>query len=214
MLKQFQHDGEVEHVCNDEGNGINIMNKPLKVGFDFDGVILYNPARVLRPFLGYLRGKKKKNGKTSLYFYHPKSKIQRFFWLLAHQTSLFPSPGLDEVRSLVASQSIEAYIITGRSSFLQADFDRRLRSIKAEKFIKKACLSGNDEQPHEYKERMIKELGLDCYVEDNWNIAQYLNQNTKARIFWITNAADDHIEYGDKYHRFQEVVEEVKKMVK
>lgn len=190
------------------------MNKPLKVGFDFDGVILYNPARVLRPFLGYLRGKKKNNGKTSLYFYHPQSQLKQFFWLLAHQTSLFPSSGLDEVRRLVASQSIEAYIITGRSSFLRADFERRLRSIKAEEFVKQACLSKSDEQPHEYKERMIKELGLECYVEDNWNIAQYLSQNTKARIFWITNAADDHIEYGDKYHRFEEVVEEIKKMVK
>lgn len=190
------------------------MKAPLKVGFDFDGVILYNPARVLRPFLGYLRGKKKKNGKTSLYFYHPKSKIQRLFWLLAHQTSLFPSPGLDEVRDMVASRSIEAYIITGRSSFLQADFDRRLRSIKADKFIKQACLSEKDEQPHKYKARMIAKLKLDCYVEDNWNIAQYLSQNTQARIFWITNAADDHIEYGDKYHRFGEVVAEIKKMVR
>lgn len=189
------------------------MKKPLRVGFDFDGVILYNPARVLRPFLGYLRGKKKKNGKTTLSFYHPKSKLQRFFWLLAHQTSLFPSPGLDELRTLVASRSIEAYIITGRSSFLQKDFERRLRSIRAEQFIKEACLSEKDEQPHEYKERMIKELSLDCYVEDNWNIAQYLSQNTEARIFWITNAADDHIEYMDKYHKFEEVMEQIKRMV-
>lgn len=30
-----------------------MAKKPLKVGFDLDGVILYNPVRVLRPFSAF-----------------------------------------------------------------------------------------------------------------------------------------------------------------
>lgn len=188
-------------------------SKILKVGFDFDGVVLYNPARVLRPFLGYIRGKKKQNGSTKLVFYHPKKKLERWFWWLAHQSSLFPASGLDEVRQMVANHQLDAYIITGRSTFLKADFENRLKSIKAEKFIKKSFITEADEQPHEFKARMINSLKLDCYVEDNWNIAQYLADKTKARIFWISNMADYHFSYPDKYLSFSAVVEELRKMI-
>lgn len=190
-----------------------MKNKLLRVGFDFDGVVLYNPARVLRPFLGYLRGKKKKNGSTQLVFYHPKKKLERWFWWLAHQSSLFPAEGLQVVRQLVASKQMETYIITGRSTFLKADFENRLRSIRAKQFVKDYFISESNEQPHEFKAKMINQLQLDCYVEDNWNIAQYLVNNTKARIFWISNVADFHFVYPDKYLSFKAVVEEIRKML-
>lgn len=190
-----------------------ITKKTLKIGFDFDGVVLYNPARVLRPFLGYLRGKKKQNGSTQLVFYHPKKNLERWFWWLAHQSSLFPARGLQQVRQMVSENKIEAYVITGRSTFLKSDFERRLKSIHARQFIKQSFISESDEQPHEFKAKMINSLKLDCYVEDNWNIAQYLVTNTKARIFWISNVADFHFTYPDKYLSFEAVVEEIRKML-
>lgn len=199
----------------DDGRNMSkhMKQKKLKVGFDFDGVILYNPARVLRPFLGYLRGKRKKNGKTTLVFYHPTKPLEKWFWWLAHQSSLFPSSGLDDVRTMVKDNSIDAYIITGRSSFLKPDFQSRLRSIGSEKFIKESFISDSNEQPHEFKAKKIRELGLDCYVEDNWNIAQYLAKNTKARIFWLSNVADYHFDYPDKYLNFSNIVAEIRKMI-
>lgn len=185
----------------------------LKVGFDFDGVVLYNPARVLRPFLSYLRGKKKTNGTTKLVFYHPKKSVERWFWWLAHQSSLFPAEGLSDVRQMVVDGLIEAYVITGRSSFLRQDFLNRLKRMKSHHFITNSFITENDEQPHEFKAKMINRLGLDCYVEDNWNIAQYLKKNTKARIFWVSNVADFHFDYPDKYLSLKEVVAQIRKMV-
>jgi len=186
---------------------------PLKVGFDFDGVILYNPARVLRPFLGYLRGKKKVNGSEKLVFYHPKKTIQRWFWWLAHQSSLFPAKGLEEIKILQKEGKLTAYVITGRSTFLKSDFNRRLHSLGGSDFITESFITESDEQPHEFKAKIINQLQLDCYVEDNWNIAQYLSKHTKARIFWISNLADFHFDYADKYLSLAEVVVQIRKML-
>lgn len=188
-------------------------NQPLRVGFDFDGVILYNPARILRPFLTYLRGKKTSNGQNKLVFYHPKGEIKRVFWWLAHQSSLFPAKGLQEVYEMIQLKKIEGHIVTGRSTYLKSDFERRLRSIKANQYMASWNISENDEQPHEFKQRMIEELKLDCYVEDNWSIAQYLSKHTSAKIFWISNVADFHFDYSEKYLHFHQVVARIKELV-
>lgn len=186
---------------------------PLRVGFDFDGVILYNPARVLRPFLSYLRGQKVKNGEEKLVFYHPEEPLKQAFWWLAHQSSLFPAKGLQDIYDLGKSGKLESHIVTGRSSFLKPDFERRLRAIKADKHMKSWHISASNEQPHEFKERMIKQLKLDCYVEDNWNIARYLAERTNARIFWISNAADFHFDFPDKYLHLHQVVAKIKELL-
>lgn len=186
---------------------------PLKVGFDFDGVILYNPARILRPFLSYLRGRKVRNGVEELVFTHPRGRVKRAFWWLAHQSSLFPARGLEEVYKLIQARAIEAHIVTGRSSYLKADFERRLRSIKADQHMLSWHISETDEQPHKFKERIIGELELDCYVEDNWGIASYLAKKTRAKIFWISNAADFHLDFPDKYLHFHQVVARIKELI-
>jgi hypothetical protein len=111
--------------------------KKLKVGFDLDGVLLYNPARIFRPVTLALKTvlpKKKNSG--LIHFYYPKSPAEKIVWYLVHLSSLFVADGLKDIKELVDSDQIEAYIVTSRYDCLKRDFQRWLRKMKADKLFR------------------------------------------------------------------------------
>lgn len=183
------------------------MSKLLKVGFDLDGVILYNPIRLVRPIAKSLKSLKSfflKQEKDLFYF--PKTKIEQFFFRLLHKTSFMPDLALKDIKKLVMAKKIKAYIITGRYSFLKKDYEIWLKKIKAKTIFTKCYQNNNDLQPNEFKEIMIKKLNLDVYVEDNWDIIEKLNHHTTAKIFWITNILDQYIPYSYKFANLKKVL--------
>ena len=100
--------------------------KPIKVGFDFDGVVIYNPMRILRPFASFI---KKKNllSRKELEFFIPTKKWEKFLWFLAHQTSLFPANGWQRIDKLKQQKIIKPYLVTGRNTFLEKDLQFKLK---------------------------------------------------------------------------------------
>ncbi|MFA6814659.1 MAG: hypothetical protein WCR60_03895, partial [Patescibacteria group bacterium] len=101
---------------------------------------------------------------------------------------------------------IEPYLITGRFGHLQKDYLKWKEKMNADQLFVKNFMNDNDEQPHLFKERLIKELKLDVFIEDNWDIVQYLDRrlnNSKStkkstKIIWLTNIMDFRIDYHDK----------------
>ncbi|OGV96812.1 hypothetical protein A2W24_03170 [Microgenomates group bacterium RBG_16_45_19] len=170
-----------------------------KVGFDLDGVILYNPARLARPLItGY---KRLILNKPLTAFTIPHTPLQRFIWTLLHKSSFFIAPGFNELKTLVRQGRLEAYLVTARFDFLKSDLDRWLEKIEADKIFKAVYFNQKNEQPHLYKLKIIKQLQLDYFVEDNWDIVKNLavapHLNTK--IFWIYNLFDRRLAYPYKY---------------
>lgn len=171
--------------------------KPLRVGFDLDGVVLYNPARTIRRpmtlFKHYFFPKKEKQ------FFHPTSKPLQFINRLMHLSSFKVASGFEDIIDLAKKGHIEPYIITARWSFLKDDFEAWMKKLHVPVHFKSYHLNEKNEQPHLFKERMIKELKLDAYVEDNLNIVDHLKKSTNAHVIWIYNIFD-HFEKRD--HRF------------
>lgn len=185
------------------------MKKILKVGFDMDGVILYNPIKFVRPIAKLLKPLKsfflKQKAES---FYYPKSKIEQFFFSLLHKTSFKPDSALKNIEELVKAKKIEAYIITGRYSFLKKDYEIWLNKIQAKKIFKKCYQNNNDLQPNEFKEIKIKELSLDVYIEDNWDIVEKLKiKSEKLKVMWITNILDKYIPYQYKFNNLKEALQ-------
>ena len=190
------------------------MKKILKVGFDLDGVILYNPIRFVRPIAKLLKPLKSFILKQKEeFFYYPESKVEQFLFRLLHKTSFMPDLALKDIKKLVMANKIKAYIITGRYSFLKKDYEIWLKKIKAKTIFTKCYQNQNDLQPNEFKEIMIKKLNLDIYVEDNWDIIQKLNHHTKAKIFWITNILDRHIPYSYKFANLKKALQSLKTII-
>ena len=184
---------------------------PLRVGFDLDGVILYNPARIARPIVAVIKRfllKKKK-----LKFYVPQSKWERLMWHWFHKSSLFVASGFDEVRTLAKENVIEPYIITARYSFLKEDFEKWLNKMKTVEYIKKSIHNQFDDQPHLYKEKMVREHNLDVFIEDNLDIVKHLAATFPDKvIIWVYNIMDKNVDYPYKVPSLKEGIKMIKKI--
>lgn len=186
--------------------------KIIKVGFDLDGVILYNPVRIFRYFITDFFKQKIKKTKEKI-FYIPKNPLEKFFWLLLHKTSFMINPGYDDLKKLLKTKKFRFYLITGRYSFLKKDLDYWLKKIDGEKIFQKCFYNKNDLQPPLFKSKLINKLKLDFYVEDNFDIVEILNKKTKTKILWLTNIIDKNISYPLKYLSLKEVVQFLKTLV-
>jgi hypothetical protein len=185
---------------------------PLRIGFDMDGVLLYNPGRIIRPFMSSVKHfflKKKK-----LTFYYPKSPAEKVFWRLAHKTSIFNAPGLKEITRLVEESKIEAYLITARYNFLGRSVEEWVKKNHLEKTFKGVYYNAQDEQPHLFKEKMVKKLELNMYVEDNLDIVNHLVKTTPAEVLWIYNLFDRGEKFPQKFPHLRHAVEFISEKLK
>jgi hypothetical protein len=54
---------------------------------------------------------------------------------------------------------------------------------------------------------MIKKLKLDLYVEDNFDIVQYLKEKTSARVLWIYNIFDSTTPFPHKFPHLKDAIQ-------
>lgn len=162
--------------------------KTLRIGLDFDGVVAYNPFRIIRAPVAFI--KRYILGVKQLTFYTPKSRWERIFWIVVHESSMFPALGTDRLLALRHYPHIEFYLITARFHFLQPSLYRWLDRHHLRNVFHTVYINKEDRQPHIHKLAVINRLHLDYFVEDNWDIVQYLRTRTKTKIFWVYNISD------------------------
>lgn len=185
------------------------MKKQLRVGFDLDGVLLYNPARIIRPIMSFV--KKNVLRRDLNKFYYPKNKIEKLIWWFLHKSSLWPSPGINELINLVKQKKINAYVVSARYELLEKDFARWINIIDPDKVFSGCFYNNKNDQPQLFKEKMINKLKLDIFVEDNWDIVNYLNP--KFRVFWIYNLFDRNKPFLNKFPDLDSVIIKIKKII-
>lgn len=185
---------------------------PLRVGFDLDGVLLYNPARTVRlPVSIVTRILFKKKG---VKFYIPTKPHEKFIWHIFHLSSLFVEPGVEIIDQLVKEKKIQAHIVTARFSFLENDLLRWEHKLDKNNTFTSINYNKNDEQPHIFKEKMIKKLNIDIFVEDNIDIVRHLKATTNAQIYWIYNIVDHFVPYSYKFPRLKKAVLAIEKVAR
>ena len=162
----------------------------IAVGFDFDGVLFYNPIRLLRPLFDAIRIHVLHVPSTT--FYISKGRLSHFFMRIVHATSFMPNVGMREFQAMLGDPRYEVHVITARQRFLAKDLFWLLQLYHITIDPRIVHYNDRNEQAHLFKERITKELKLDYYVEDNWDIVKYLTEHTKAHIVWIYNRVDRH----------------------
>ncbi len=178
--------------------------KKLKVGFDLDGVLLYNPARIVRsPVVHFKHIFFPKKEKV---FYVPSTGPERFLWHIFHLSSIFIAGGYSDIKKLRDKGIIEPYLVTARYDFLKPDLKRWLRLMKAHDTFEGVFMNENNMQPHLYKEKMVKRLGLDMFIEDNWDVVAHLNKTTTSKNLWIYNIFDRGIEYPLRFPSLKKAI--------
>lgn len=194
------------------------MKKKLIVGLDFDGVVAYNPFRIIRAPISYV--KRNFLGVKKLKFIYPRYRWQQAVWTLLHESSVYPGNGIELLRELTAAGLIETHLITARYHFLDGHLYRWLDKYKMRKLFKTVNLNKDDQQPHLFKEMLIEKIKPDIFVEDNLDIVRYLHtvQEQKGKkhtkIYWIYNLFDRSVPYPHKFPYLGKALEEIRRQIK
>lgn len=182
----------------------------IRVGFDFDGVLFYNFTRNLRAYIYFVKRYLLGIKKTKFFIPKTKNKLIQQLILALHKSSYKPNQGFTQFLKLLKNPKYEIYIITARMSFMQQDIHELLADYNLAG-IKQIIQNQKDEQPHLYKERVIKRLKLDYFFDDNWDIVKHLSENTQAKIIWVDNLVDSlFIKYAHKGRDLKQALKHLK----
>lgn len=158
------------------------MKKKIKVVFDLDGVIIDKPPLIPKKLLERLfKGKET----VKLHYRFPKSKFEQLIRKISHFYLFRPSikRNVEFVRKLSNDSGYEIYIVSGRYSFIKTETEIWFKKRNIEGIFKKVFLNLENEQPHLFKERKIKEIGADIFVDDDCRLADFLAGSLKTKIY-------------------------------
>ena len=181
---------------------------PKVVGFDFDGVVIYNPWHVARAPIAAFKRLFLGLNKTS--FYRPKNKWQYLVWRVLFSFSLPAKSGLREIERLKNEGKINPILLTGRFDLSRQKVQEILTRAGFPNLFTEIITNENNGQPHLFKERVIVEKKMEVYVEDNIDIVLYLRKKLPSiRFFWIYNVIDRRFDYPLKYPSLSEAVKAI-----
>jgi hypothetical protein len=171
---------------------------PKVVGFDFDGVVIYNPWHVARGGIAAFKRHFLGLNKTS--FYRPKNKWQYLIWRVLFLFSFPAKSGLREIERLKQEGKINPILLTGRFDLSRQKVQAILTRAGFPDLFSEIITNENNGQPHLFKERVIVEKNMEVYVEDNIDIVLYLRKKLpQVKFFWIYNVIDRRFDYPLKY---------------
>jgi hypothetical protein len=155
-----------------------MVQKKIKIGFDLDGVIIGKPFFVPQYLMEALVRSKKND---ILEYRYPSSKFERLVRYLSHHPILRPPirENITLIRELSKSKKYQLYAISSRYCFLEERTKQWFRFYKLRKFFKEIYINIENEQPHLYKERMIKKLKLNALIDDDKPLLEYLKKRVK-----------------------------------
>lgn len=159
------------------------MSKKIKIAFDLDGILIDKPPFISKRLLEWAF--KGGNG-GKLHYRFPETKIEQWIRKLSH-FYLFRPPireNIQFVKELARNKEYELYIVSARYSFLKKETDIWLKEAGLDGLFKKIFLNQDNEQPHLYKERILRSLKPNIFIDDDDLIADFLAEKLpKVKIF-------------------------------
>ncbi len=158
----------------------------MNLGFDFDKVFINYPPLIP----GILIDKLYKAKNNGLLKYKIPSKPEQFFRLLTHHHLLRPpiNENILFIKKLAQKKQHKHYLISSRFGFLKRKTEYLIKKHELEKTFDGLFFNFEDEQPHFFKERVIKKLNIHHYVDDDLDLLKYLlTKNSNTKFFWFNN---------------------------
>jgi hypothetical protein len=169
--------------------------------------VAYNPFREIRAPVAFI--KNKLLGVRELKFYVPETDWQKLLWIIVHESSVFPAKGSGLLRKLAQTDGIEFHLVTARFHFLDKSLNRWLNRYRLKEVFTSINMNVHDRQPHIHKLETINRLGLDYFVEDNWDIVDYLQGKTETQVHWIYNITDRGKSYPHKHPYLEKALRKI-----
>jgi hypothetical protein len=151
-----------------------VKSKP-KVGFDLDGVIVGKPFFIPKSLLEWLyRAHDGQEKKYRVPDFLPEIYLRKasHHWLMRPPLQR----NLKKVRKIIRNENIDPYFISGRFSFLSHRTQVWLEKHLPDFTFDRVFINTKNEQPHLFKEKMIKKLGINNFFEDDPLTLKYLKE--------------------------------------
>lgn len=164
----------------------------IRVGFDFDGVIVNKPPLISKKLVEILF----KGCRKGLHYRFPGSKIEQLIRKLSH-FYLFRPPfrkNLELIKELGKKEGYKLYLVTSRYSFLEKETYNWIKKRELNNIFSKYILNTKDEQPHVFKKEALKKLNLDYYFEDDPLIVDFLGKEIRGlEVLLVTCDGDKNL---------------------
>lgn len=156
----------------------------MNIGFDLDKVFIQYPPFIPEILVDKVY-KRKVSGKL---IYRIPSKPEQLFRLFLHQP-IFRQPiknNIAFIKKLTKQNSNKHYLISGRFGFLKNRTSDIIKKYSFDKIFDGLYLNFQDNQPHLFKNKIIKKLNIDLYVDDDLQLLEHLcRDNPKVKFFWL-----------------------------
>lgn len=162
------------------------------IGFDLDKVFIDTPPLVPTSIIQKLY-KKKTNGTL---LYRIPSKPEQVFRRITHIGPLRP-PIHKHLAILknIPKENNKLYLISSRYSFLKGPTNKLIKKHKLDTLFDTLYFNYTNDQPHVFKNAILKKLRLDMYVDDDLSLLQYVaKDNPNTTFYWLkTDAQKDYL---------------------
>lgn len=156
----------------------------MNVGFDLDKIFINNPpfipAKIIDRFY-----KSRLNGSLK---YRIPSKFEQIIRIFSHYPFFRPpiTKNIDFIKSLALENKNKYYLISSRFNFLKKRTSKLIQRYELDRIFNTMYFNYSDNQPHEFKNKIIEKLNLDIYVDDDLQLLRYLaSNNSKTKFYWL-----------------------------
>ncbi|HSW96264.1 MAG TPA: hypothetical protein VLF89_00405 [Candidatus Saccharimonadales bacterium] len=156
----------------------------MNIGFDLDKIFINHPPYISDKLVDRLYKQKTKEN----LFYRIPSKTEQLLRLATHAKT-FRKPMKENIQfleELTQKKNNRYYLVTGRFGFLKKKTEAFIIKYNFGKIFDGMYFNYDNQQPHQFKDTIIKYLHLDKYVDDDLDLLKYLSQNnSNASFFWF-----------------------------
>lgn len=165
-----------------------MKKKIIKVGVDLDGVIIGKPPFVPKEFIEWLY----RSHKSKKLRYRYPGKIEECIRWLSHIPLLRP-PLIENIEALQIfkkNNNCRIVAISSRFKFLEGRTYAWFRKHNIEDLFDEVYLNLENDQPHFFKEKMLKTLRMDYLIDDDIRLVRYLKKNAhNTKILHMKNGS-------------------------
>ena len=155
----------------------------MRIGFDLDRVFINYPPFLSARLINW-RYKQKENGEL---LYRIPKKPEQMLRIILHY-SIF-RPAMNENIKLLRKLDHEhnkLFLISSRFGFLKKRTEIIMKRYGLSQYFDEVFFNYKSEQPHEFKEKVLKKLDLDMYIDDDLSILKFVAKtNKKIKLYWL-----------------------------
>lgn len=165
----------------------------MNIGFDLDKVLINHPPFIPSWLMSKLYGEKV-NGHL---FYRIPGKIEQKIRKLSH-FPLLRKPLKKNIQILlhiVKDPSQKFFLISSRYGFLEKETNDIIKKNHLKKIFTNMYFNYKNEQPHEFKEKVIGRLRINKYVDDDLPLLRYVaEKHPETTFYWLNTTRQGRIQ--------------------